>query len=145
MDIWAKEKRSDIMSRIRSRGNKRTELRLIEILRQYKITGWKRSQNVFGKPDFVFWKERVAVFVDGCFWHRCPKCYRAPSTNQAFWNSKMARNVARDREVLNVLKRGRWVVLRIWEHQLVHAGRVAWRINHALHKGFKRLETGKKT
>ncbi|HRZ81636.1 MAG TPA: very short patch repair endonuclease, partial [Candidatus Hydrogenedentes bacterium] len=77
-DVFTKEKRSEVMSRIRSRGNLRTELRLIEIMRGAGITGWRRGQPVLGRPDFVFRRERVAVFVDGCFWHGCPKCYRRP-------------------------------------------------------------------
>lgn len=80
-DIWNKEKRSEVMSRIRSQGNKVTELRLISIFREARITGWRRKQPLLGKPDFVFRQQRLAVFVDGCFWHGCPKCYRRPSSN----------------------------------------------------------------
>ena len=68
-DIWSKQKRSEVMSLIRSRGNKATELRLIEIFREFHIAGWRRDQPLFGKSDFSFGRERVVVFVYGCFWH----------------------------------------------------------------------------
>lgn len=88
-DIWSKKKRSEVMSLIRSRGNKETELRLIAIFREHGITGWRRNQALFGKPDFTFRRERVVVFVDGCFWHGCPKCYKRPKSNRKFWDPKM--------------------------------------------------------
>src|SRR5436190_20991772 len=73
-DVFTRTKRSEVMSRIRAHGNRDTELRLIALFRRYGITGWRRNARVFGKPDFVFPKQRVAVFVDGCFWHRHPRC-----------------------------------------------------------------------
>ena len=77
------------MSLIRSRGNKATELRLIEIFRERVITGWRRNQPLLGKPDFTFRRERVVVFVDGCFWHGCPKCYKRPASNRKFGMPKL--------------------------------------------------------
>lgn len=71
-DVFTKAKRSEVMSRVRSRGNKATELALVRLMRAEGITGWRRQQRFFGRPDFVFRKERVAVFVDGCLWHRLP-------------------------------------------------------------------------
>ena len=68
-DIFNNEKRSEIMRKVKSKKNKSTELRLIDIFKQNGITGWKRNYPVKGHPDFVFLKEKVAVFVDGCFWH----------------------------------------------------------------------------
>ena len=132
MDVFSIAKRSDVMSRIRSKGNERTELRLIAIMKEAGITGWRRNQPVFGKPDFVFRLERVAVFVDGCFWHGCPKCYRRPSSNTRFWDAKVVRNRARDAEVTKALRRAEWKVVRIWEHQLRQPGRVVWRLGKAL-------------
>jgi len=131
-DVFTKAKRSEVMSRIRSKGNARTELRLIAIMREAGITGWRRHQVVFGKPDFVFRPEKVAVFVDGCFWHGCPKCYRRPASNRKFWDAKVARNRARDVEVTKSLRRAGWKVVRIWEHQLKQPGRVVWRLRVAL-------------
>ena len=72
-DVFSKKKRSQVMAAIRSKGNKTTELRLASILRAHGISGWRRHQPLFGKPDFVFRRERLAVFVDGCFWHGCPQ------------------------------------------------------------------------
>jgi len=131
-DIWSKQKRSEVMSLIRSRGNKATELRLIEIFREFHITGWRRNQPLFGKPDFTFRRERVVVFVDGCFWHGCPKCYKRPSSNQEFWDTKIANNRKRDRRVSRELRREGWKVVRIWQHQLNKSAVVANRVIRAL-------------
>ena len=116
------------MSRIRGAGNKGTELRLIAIFRAQGITGWRRHQPVFGKPDFVFPKlppsprlrrtGKLAVFVDGCFWHECPRHFIRPRGNAAFWRKKIATNKARDRLVNRTLRAKGWRVLRIWEHEL---------------------------
>jgi DNA mismatch endonuclease (patch repair protein) len=70
------------------------------------------------RPDFVFRARRVAVFVDGCFWHGCPRHYRRPGSRRAFWDAKIARNQERDREVTRALRRAGWTVLRVWEHEL---------------------------
>ena len=117
-DIWSKQKRSEVMSLIRSHGNKATELRLIAIFREAGISGWRRKQHLVGKPDFVFRRQRLAIFVDGCFWHGCPDCCRRPATNQAYWDEKMRANRKRDMLVTRALRRADWRVLRIWEHQL---------------------------
>jgi DNA mismatch endonuclease (patch repair protein) len=117
-DIFTNAKRSEVMSRIRGHGNKATELALISLFRQHGITGWRRRQAVFGKPDFVFRKLRVAIFVDGCFWHGCPWHCRVPASNRAFWKRKFAANQARDRRVSRVLRQAGWHVLRLWEHDL---------------------------
>ncbi len=84
-DIFTKAKRSEVMSRIRGRGNKDTELALARIFRRHGITGWRRNHPAFGKPDFVFKESRTAVFVDGCFWHSCPKHATSPRGNREFW------------------------------------------------------------
>ena len=131
-DVFSKQKRSEVMSLIRSRGNKATELRLIQIFREYGITGWRRNQPLLGKPDFTFRRERVVVFVDGCFWHGCPKCYKRPKSNQEFWDEKIANNRKRDRKVSRELRRDGWKVIRVWQHRLVNAERVASRVTSAL-------------
>jgi DNA mismatch endonuclease (patch repair protein) len=117
-DVFTKEKRSEVMSLIRGKGNKRTEGVLVKLFREEGITGWRRHLKLPGKPDFTFRKERLTVFLDGCFWHGCPKCYRAPKGNRKFWEAKIARNRERDREVNRVLKKRGWRVLRIAEHSL---------------------------
>jgi DNA mismatch endonuclease (patch repair protein) len=111
-------KLSDVMSRICSRGSRDTELALAKLLRRHGINGWRRNQNVFGKPDFIFRKTRLAVFVDGCFWHGCPKHATKPKNNRAFWHRKLSANKKRDRVVTQTLRKLGWPVLRIWEHEL---------------------------
>ena len=106
------------MSLIKGTGNKRTEGVLVQLFREEGITGWRRHLKLPGKPDFTFRKERLTVFVDGCFWHGCPNCYRAPRSNKKFWEAKITRNRERDREVNLELRRRRWRVLRIAEHSL---------------------------
>jgi DNA mismatch endonuclease (patch repair protein) len=119
-DVFEPAKRSAVMARIRASGNKDTELRMIELFRSHSISGWRRNANVFGKPDFVFPRKRVAVFVDGCFWHRhpgCRFCY-TPKSRTEFWLPKFERNIARDRLVTRTLRSRGWRVVRIWECQL---------------------------
>ena len=133
-DVFTKKKRSEVMSRIRGSGNKDTELRLIQVFREFKITGWRRRWPLFGKPDFVFPNQRLAVFVDGCFWHRCPKPghSKLPGSNVEFWAAKLARNVARDRLVSRTLRKAGWLVARIWECDLPMGSRTASRISRLL-------------
>ena len=117
-DVFTERKRSEVMSLIRSRGNKDTELRLIQVFRKNGITGWQRNRGLFGKPDFVFPKLKLAVFVDGCFWHGCPVHGTKPKTNAAFWRKKIFTSQTRDRLVTRTLRTRGWRVLRIWEHEL---------------------------
>lgn len=121
-DIFTRAKRSQVMSRIRGRGNRDTELALASLFRREGITGWRRHRPVFGKPDFVFPRLRLAVFVDGCFWHACPIHATRPRNNAAFWRRKLAANQARDRKVNRTLRAAGWRVLRIWEHELTRKG-----------------------
>ena len=120
-DVFTKAKRSEVMSRIRGRGNKDTELALAKLLRAHHVSGWRRNQRVFGKPDFIFHKLKLAIFVDGCFWHGCPKHGTQPKGNAAFWRRKISRNQSRDRLVTRTLRARGWRVLRIWEHELHRA------------------------
>ena len=117
-DVFTKAKRSEVMSRIRGRGNKGTELALAKFFRAAHITGWRRHQNLFGRPDFTFRRQRVVVFVDGCFWHCCPKHSNMPVNNREFWERKFAANKMRDRLVTRTLRQRGWRVVRIWEHEL---------------------------
>jgi len=126
-DVFTKAKRSAVMSRIRGHGNKDTELALMKLLRQHRITGWRRHQNVFGKPDFIFKQQRLAIFVDGCFWHGCARHCKFPAGNRAFWEKKLSGNQARDRRVNRELRKLGWRVVRIWEHDLVKRGAVCAR------------------
>lgn len=69
------------------------------------------------RPDIVFTRARIAVFVDGCFWHACPEHGRAPTQNTGYWGPKLARTVERDRSNSAVLREAGWTVLRFWEHE----------------------------
>lgn len=120
-DIFTSAKRSAVMSLIRSRGNRGTELRLLALMRENRITGWRRGVRLLGSPDFVFRREKVAVFVDGCFWHGCPRHGRSPDSRQDYWGPKLLRNAKRDRAVTRELRNSGWKVLRIWECDLARS------------------------
>lgn len=135
-DVFSQAKRSAVMSRIRGRGNRDTEVAFARFLRSNGITGWRRQASLFGKPDFVFRRQRLAVFVDGCFWHRhlgCKFSY-TPKSRLDFWLRKFSQNVARDRLVTRTLRKTGWRVLRIWECDLVprRERRVINRVRRAL-------------
>lgn len=117
-DTLTVAERSERMSRVRSRGNCATELRLIAFLRKHHVVGWRRRVRLPGKPDFIFRKAKLALFVDGCFWHGCPRHGRIPKSRVTFWKTKIARNAARDLEINRILQKRRWRVVRIWEHEL---------------------------
>jgi len=136
-DIFTREKRSQVMSRIRSRGNRETELKLASILRARGITGWRRHQPLPGCPDFTFRRERLVIFVDGCFWHGCPKHGRKPASNEDYWLPKLKRNIARDRFRTRALRRSGWRVIRLWSHELRDSDSVANRIIWELSLGAK--------
>ncbi len=183
-DVFTKAKRSDVMSRIRSRGNADTELALVRLLRENRISGWRRQVrlrvtsgkwHVAGEskrhtsprpspqrgegvarapvasrdtrhpslavtPDFVFLKQRVTVFVDGCFWHGCPKHGTKPKGNATFWRKKFAANKARDARVNRALRRAGWRVIRIWEHELRKSGIL---LRARLRRTCRKAESGK--
>ena len=106
-DVFDKEKRSSIMQCVRSKGNKSTEIKLIQVFAENGITGWRRNYQVKGHPDFVFPKRKIAVFVDGCFWHGHDCRNTRPSDNQEYWQKKRERNIQHDLEVTELFeKRG---------------------------------------
>lgn len=117
-DVHNRAERSYNMSRIRGCGNASTEIRFIAAMRGARITGWRRKYRLFGSPDFVFPERRLAVFVDGCFWHGCPMHATFPKNNRVFWKHKLDANKRRDRMVNRVLRAKGWRVLRVWEHEL---------------------------
>ena len=106
------------MRAVKSRGNKSTELKLIEIFKNHKVVGWRRNYKLFGKPDFVFPKQRLAIFVDGCFWHGHDCRNTKPADNADYWRQKIERNKTRDELVSKTLAEKGWRVLRIWECQV---------------------------
>lgn len=117
-DVFDKATRSAVMSKVRSKGNKSTEIRLIEIFAEQGIKGWRRNYPVKGHPDFVFPKRQIAVFVDGCFWHGHDCRNTRPKQNEQFWTSKRQKNMARDKAITELFERRGWTVLRIWECEL---------------------------
>jgi DNA mismatch endonuclease (patch repair protein) len=106
------------MSSIRSFGNRSTEIAMVLLLKAHHITGWRRHWPTRGRPDFVWPRLRVAVFVDGCYWHSCPRHGRKPEGNREYWEKKFLRNKARDKAVNRELRAKGWTVLRIWEHDI---------------------------
>jgi DNA mismatch endonuclease (patch repair protein) len=117
-DLFPKNKRSQIMAAVRSRGNKETELKLISILRCAGIKGWRRHQAILGCPDFIFGRARLAVFVDGCFWHGCRRHCRMPRENREYWQRKISRKAKRDRTTNRLLRQAGLRGSRIWAHSL---------------------------
>lgn len=118
MDKISPQKRAWTMAQVRSSGNKSTEQKMVAVFKENKIKGWRRKYPLFGKPDFVFPKERLAVFVDGCFWHGHPKLCRMPKANKEYWVEKIKGNKKRDKKVNKELKHKHWKVIRIWEHEI---------------------------
>lgn len=106
------------MRQIKSKKNKSTEIRLIEIFKKNNVIGWKRNYPVRGHPDFVFLKCRIAVFVDGCFWHGHDCRNTRPKTNKEFWQKKRERNIKHDQEITELFEKRGWTVVRIWECEL---------------------------
>ncbi|WP_368427925.1 very short patch repair endonuclease [Sulfuricaulis sp.] len=124
MDTLDRATRARVMSRNRSKGTKSTELRFRSLLVRSGIRGWKLGtrSGLPGTPDVVFRREKVAIFLDGCFWHGCSKCRSIPSTNRPFWVKKIGGNKKRDRYVVKQLKASGWKPLRLWEHDLRSGG-----------------------
>jgi len=117
-DTVSKKKRSEIMSRIKSKDSK------IEILFRKKLwkQGFRYSKNsskYFGKPDIALPKYKTVIFVDSCFWHGCGKHCRIPTSQKKYWTNKISRNKERDREVSKHYKKQNWRIFRIWEHEII--------------------------
>jgi DNA mismatch endonuclease (patch repair protein) len=117
-DTFSKDKRSLIMSAVRSRGNKSTELKLIQIFKEFGIKGWRRRYKLLGNPDFVLAKRHIAVFADGCFWHGHDCRNVKPKDNVEYWVKKIERNKARDKLIIKTLRRKGWQVIRVWECEI---------------------------
>ena len=114
-DTVSNSRRSQIMAAVRSKGNASTESVIVKLLRAGKIVGWRRHYPLPGRPDFAWLKQKVALFVDGCFWHGCDRCYREPKSNIEFWQKKIETNRRRDRRVSRELRALGWSVIRIRE------------------------------
>jgi len=115
MDTVSKKQRSYIMSQIRGTKTKP------ELIVKRNIDGRKLRYPPKGipeRPDFANKTKKVAVFIDGCFWHKCPRCYKPPKSNKKYWKAKIERNTKRDRHVNRKMKKDGWTVIRFWEHQV---------------------------
>jgi len=112
--------RSIRMAKVKSALNRSTELHVAARLIRSGIRGWKRQPTtVAGKPDFLFTEQRLALFIDGCFWHGCGRCNRnLPRARREFWRAKIDANRTRDRKVRNLLRSQGYSVMRVWEHSL---------------------------
>lgn len=150
VDVFEPAKRSLVMSRIRGKGNRSTELALADVLKHERITGWRRhvalrpwlspedatklsvKSRISVIPDFLFRAAKVAVFVDGCFWHGCSEHCRSPDQNSAFWANKLSGNVARDQRATRALEAAGWSVVRVWEHELKDVPQVLKRLREQL-------------
>ena len=137
-NLSAKDRRKT-MRAVKGKGTS-LERRLAATLAGMGLRGWKKNvDDVPGKPDVVFFQERVAIFVDGCFWHGCPHCNRPlPETNREYWEHKIERNVERDKQNTQHLVSDGWCVLRFWEHELrdeTEKDNIRHKIRDAVKKG----------
>jgi DNA mismatch endonuclease, patch repair protein len=116
-DVHTPTQRQYNMSRIYGK-NTGPEIKLRKLLWAKGIRGYRIYYNILGKPDLVFTKKKLAIFVDGCFWHKCPICFHEPETRKEFWLKKIGTNVERDLKITQQLKEEGWTVLRFWEHEI---------------------------
>jgi len=116
-DIVSKKKRSEIMSKIKSKDSK-IEQEFRKNLWRHGFRYSKNSKNYFGKPDIVLKKHKAVIFIDSCFWHGCKKHCRLPNTNKKYWKRKIERNKERDKEVNRFYKKEGWEIFRVWEHNI---------------------------
>jgi len=116
-DVLTPEQRRLNMERIHGK-NTSPELKIRRLLCKGGIRGYRIHYDLPGKPDIVFVKKKIAIFIDGCFWHKCPVCFIEPETRKEFWLDKIDRNVTRDRKIEEELLSHGWTVLRFWEHDV---------------------------
>jgi len=116
VDNLTKEQRSKCMSHIRSKWTAQ-ERKIHNFLKGYKIKH-KMHPNIPGSPDILILESKTAIFLHGCFWHKCPKCFKEPATNRDYWLPKIERNVIRDKENASLLRKSGYKVLVIWEHDV---------------------------
>ena len=117
VDIHTKEQRSYNMSRVKCKDTK-PEVQFRKYLFNKGLRGYRTQAKLPGKPDIIFRKQKVAIFIDGCFWHKCPKCFSPPKSNVEFWTKKINGNVQRDKHINKILSKEGYVVLRFWTHEI---------------------------
>lgn len=116
-DVLTPEQRKKNMSRIRGK-NTAPELVIRKMLFARNIRGYRIHYSLPGKPDIVFIKKKIAIFIDGCFWHKCPIDFKEPETRKEFWMEKINSNIERDIKNTRKLQEDGWTVLRFWEHDV---------------------------
>jgi DNA mismatch endonuclease, patch repair protein len=116
-DVLTSEQRKFNMSRILGK-NTGPEIKLRKLLWSQSIRGYRIHYKLPGKPDIVFVKKKIAIFIDGCFWHKCPVCFQEPETRKEFWMKKIQSNIDRDKKVNDQLISEGWTIIRIWEHEI---------------------------
>jgi len=117
MDTFGKEKRSQIMRAVKSKGTK-LEQKVFKALRKRGLKFRTNVTSLPGKPDIAIKKYKIAIFLDSCFWHGCQLHCRMPKSNTEYWQKKIERNKKRDILITENYKQMGWNVLRIWEHEL---------------------------
>lgn len=117
MDNLTKNQRSYCMSRIRSKDTK-VEFKFRRYIRSKNLKGFRTKAKIPGKPDLFHSRKKIAVFIDGCFWHKCPKCFVKPKSKNRYWDKKIRNNVGRDKEINLKLKKRGITVVRFWEHNI---------------------------
>lgn len=127
-DCFTTIQRSAVMKAVRTK-HTAPELLLRASLRSIGLRYRLHPKNVPGRPDLVIAKSRIAVFVDGCFWHGCPRCYTAPQTNSPFWRRKLEANKARRLRVKALLRSAGWRYFHAWECEVErNANRIGLRL-----------------
>jgi len=116
-DVLTKEQRAYNMSKIRGK-NTGPEVKLRKMLWSEGVRGYRIHYKLPGKPDIVFTNKKIAIFIDGCFWHKCTVCFQEPETRKEFWMKKIQSNIDRDKNVDEQLTNKGWVVIRFWEHEV---------------------------
>lgn len=116
MDRLTKDQRSLTMSRIKSKGTSIEKI-VRSVLRRNNIQ-YTSNPKMYGHPDMIINDKKIAIFLDGCFWHGCKKCKNTPKTNKIYWTTKISSNRERDKTISKNLRSRGWIVLRLWEHQI---------------------------
>ena len=116
-DNLTKEQRHKNMTNIRST-NTRIEKDVTKALWNLGYRFRKNAKTLPGKPDIAIQKYKIVIFLDSCFWHKCPEHFKKPKSNLEYWEPKIKRNIERDAEINQYYKDNNWHILRIWEHEI---------------------------
>jgi len=116
-DTVSKQKRSEIMSKIKSKDSK-IEVDFRKAIWRAGFRYRKNPKGYFGKPDLVLKRYKTVIFVDSCFWHGCKRHCRLPATNKKYWIDKIERNKKRSKEVHRYYRKIGWKIIRVWEHEI---------------------------